>query len=187
MSQHAQQALNDVLSGDRCLRLLAEFRKSIENGPPVAVLKRFDKVRIGDAADSLSSKALHKLIKRGRHITDRSSPSELHEFRLRIKRTCYSLECFADFYPSHLNKPLKALKRLQNVLGNYQDSLTASERLHSYYETLPLTLDRRRELIAIGGLLQFEADRRHNTLEKLPKAWKHFERVAKTAIQRLRR
>jgi len=61
----------------------------------------------------------------GRKVAKKSSDVErLHDFRLSVKRFRYTLEMFQPLYGAALKERLKALHRLQQLLGAMNDCVT---------------------------------------------------------------
>ncbi len=66
--------------------------------------------------------ALGSVLRRGRAISDLSEPLELHELRKRCKRLRYLLEMHdPGDDESEIRAAIRRLRKLQNVLGDYQD------------------------------------------------------------------
>ena len=63
-----------------------------------------------------------RVIREGQAITDQSPPEDLHELRKSCKKLRYLMEFFSSLYPQDsLSVSIKALKQLQNNLGDYND------------------------------------------------------------------
>ncbi len=98
----------------------------------------------GDAgiAVSLASAAMirdrhDKVLKRGARIDAGSPDADFHELRKDCKKLRYTMEFFAGQFPAEALRPLvKALKRLQDNLGEYQDLCVHRESLRAYAERL---------------------------------------------------
>ena len=66
----------------------------------------------------------------GRKATDgKRSPKALHRFRVATKRFRYAMELFQPLYGSSLNRRLKAVHELQDVLGKISDHQTILDLL----------------------------------------------------------
>jgi CHAD domain-containing protein len=77
---------------------------------------------IRETADTHIWQAYSKLIKRGSAITDSCPDEKLHKLRIVAKKLRYLLEFFQNLYPKSRIKPLiSTLKKLQDVLGDFQD------------------------------------------------------------------
>jgi len=82
-------------------------------------------------------RAYRKVRKQGAAITDASAAAELHELRKSAKQLRYLLEAFNSLYPPQVMEPAIAnLKKLQNVLGTFQDLTVHGAALHSFASSL---------------------------------------------------
>ena len=71
----------------------------------------------------------------GRRIDDGSPPEDLHELRKRCKRLRYQLEMYAGAFDGpELPDTVRRLRKLQNVLGDYQDFHTHAAMLCALQE-----------------------------------------------------
>jgi CHAD domain-containing protein len=90
----------------------------------------------GPRADVLSAdrirRAHGRVIKLGASITGASPPEHLHTLRKRGKELRYVLEFFGSLYDPELHRAVIAdLKRLQDCLGEFQDSQVEREEIQS--------------------------------------------------------
>ena len=68
------------------------------------------------------ARAHRRVLKHGAAITPDSPPTALHDLRKDAKRLRYALEVFASVFPDEQIRPLvRELKKVQDVLGDYQD------------------------------------------------------------------
>jgi len=75
-----------------------------------------------DLASERSRKLYRRVRADGIAITDASPPEALHELRKDAKKLRYMIEFFQSLYdPADIARLIKELKRLQDVLGRYQD------------------------------------------------------------------
>ena len=107
---------------------------------------------------------------------DRNSPdAALHDARIHVKRSRYAAELAAH----ELGKPgrrfVDAAKRLQDVLGEHQDSTVAKNRILVWAEQHPGAE------AAADDLLERELRRRRKTRRDWPDAWDAFRRRARAA------
>jgi triphosphatase len=70
-----------------------------------------------------------KLKKAVRKIDSRSTMEDVHTVRRRAKQLRYAIECGADMFGKPAEEALKALRRLQDRLGEQQDAYMAKNRL----------------------------------------------------------
>ena len=68
-----------------------------------------------------------------------------------------------------------AAKKVQDILGDHQDSVVAEERIRHWLETTPGSA------FAAGRLVQLERDRRVAARAAWPKAWQRLDRAARRA------
>lgn len=173
----ARARLIKVFRSRRYNELISTFQRLVEAGPSPATLRRAGDLRIGVGADGVLLRAAHKLLRSGRHIEQSSSPEKLHALRIRAKRVRYLLEYFDDFHQDRSKDPLRSLRRLQKVLGDYQDAFIACGRLQAYAASRPVEKVSRQELLALGCLLHVERERAVKARGRFPKVWRHFERT----------
>ncbi len=70
-------------------------------------------------------KLAEKYFEAGRKTADgKRSPKALHRFRIATKRFRYALELFRPIYGPNLDRRLKSLRALQDVLGKVSDYQT---------------------------------------------------------------
>jgi CHAD domain-containing protein len=74
---------------------------------------------------------------------------QMHEFRLRTKRFRYTLELFRPAYGPGLERKLKALKKLQDYLGDINDAIITENLISS----LPESNEAQEELRAAAAKL----------------------------------
>lgn len=110
---------------------------------------------------------------------DRKSPdAELHEARIRVKRARYA----AELAGHELGKPgdrfVSAAKKLQDVLGEHQDSTVASEWVLAWSKQGATSDD------IVGALLERERKCRITARREWPEAWARLARRARDARPR---
>lgn len=181
VKQKARSRLLEVLSGDRYERLVADLERFIAAGPSMGQQRRFGELTIGFSTDAFIQKAVANMVKNGRRIDDTSPDKRLHKLRIKGKRVRYLMEFFSDFYDDGLKKPLKASKRLQDVLGEHQDAVVACSRVRAYADGVSLKTDVRHELLALGRLVQSQAQHADKARARFANAWRRFE----TAVESL--
>jgi 2-keto-4-pentenoate hydratase/2-oxohepta-3-ene-1,7-dioic acid hydratase in catechol pathway len=137
-------------------------------------------------ADAALWRAYRRVIRPGRRIGPDDPAERLHELRKRCKKLRYLLEVFAGLYPADLvDEASRRLRRLQNVLGDYQDYATHIALLEDFRpgatDTVPASV-RRRELVTelLTGLQQ----RMRRTRQAFQR---RFERFADAEQHRRRR
>ncbi len=87
-------------------------------------------------------------------ITDHSPDEQVHEIRLDCKKLRYLLEFFTDLFPKKQIRPLlKALKKLQDNLGEFNDLSVQRERLEDYLKRHKVSPDTEAAVNALNGVL----------------------------------
>jgi CHAD domain-containing protein len=95
------------------------------------------------------------MVKMGRAIDDDSPAEALHELRKKGKELRYLLEFFASLYPAAVVKPMVAtLKRLQDVLGRFQDREVQANLLRALGDEVAVQVGGAAALMAMGVLVQ---------------------------------
>ncbi|HEX6520211.1 MAG TPA: CHAD domain-containing protein [Streptosporangiaceae bacterium] len=88
------------------------------------------------AADR-TGRAYRRIIRQGAVITAQSPPESLHDLRKRGKELRYLLEFFASLYPpAEYRRVVGDLKKLQDCLGEFQDSQIQREEIAVLGEAL---------------------------------------------------
>lgn len=88
-------------------------------------------------AANLIAKCYKRLLKEGGGLTEASPDAEYHELRLTFKRFRYILEFFNDLFAGKQYKTLyKQAKRLQTLLGDFQDITVQKSAVHDFAEEL---------------------------------------------------
>jgi len=120
--QREHSALVKVLRSHRYRTLKAAWRTFLQLPVSQRTRLRNASVPVKQTADSHIWKAYRKVIKQGRALGRRCPDKQLHQLRIACKKLRYLLEYFEPLYPAKkLNPLISSLKRLQNVLGDFQD------------------------------------------------------------------
>ncbi|MGH3089539.1 MAG: CHAD domain-containing protein [Rubrobacteraceae bacterium] len=184
--EKARKAMLRALDSRRYARFVESYSAFLRRGPSrrSANARR----RVLEAAPEIIARRYQKFRKVGDVIEDDSPAEEYHELRKRGKRLRYTLEFFSKVYGKSVTERIKALKSLQDVLGDHQDAVVATAQLRE----LALPAKRRRggsvspqAVFVMGGI-----SRRYQTLaaelrKEFPdayakvkgKRWKKFEKV----------
>jgi len=108
-------------------------------------------------------------------LRPKSPDNKLHAARIRAKRARYA----AELASHELGKPggrfVDAAKKLQDILGDHQDSVVAEEWISNWGEGNPSAA------AAVGLLVAGERKRRKKARRDWPDAWERLERRARRA------
>lgn len=105
-------------------------------------------------------KVYHRILRQGREIGKTTPAEALHRLRLECKKLRYLISFFQSLYPAgEVRAFIKALKSLQDNLGDFNDLQVQSQALHSFAEEMMETgVGPPATLMAMGQLMgQLEA------------------------------
>ena len=117
----AWDRLHVVLDGARYARLLRRLKTLLGRDP-----RRAAKVSLADAAGA-EWKKLRRAVK---HLPGHPSAAELHEIRIRLKRSRYAAELARVAGGRRAEKFIEQAKAIQDILGEHQDAVVIEEYLH---------------------------------------------------------
>src|ERR671917_52682 len=123
----ARRSMLRRLNSRRYARLVESFGAFLERGPSRRA--HASRQPILASAPDLVRKPYRKVRKLGDPLGEASSAEEYHELRKKGKRLRYALEFLSDIYGDPTKDLIKALKELQDVLGDHQDAEVAVAHL----------------------------------------------------------
>jgi CHAD domain-containing protein len=131
----AHRAVVRALRSSRFERLTTEWRELLEidsvsdEGPAQRPVVELARERIG--------KAFRRILKKGAKL-DADPPAEaLHRLRIDAKKLRYLLEFFKNLSAGgEIDARIKELKRLQDILGGFNDMEVQRDRLHEFAAAL---------------------------------------------------
>jgi CHAD domain-containing protein len=172
----ARKQLIECLTDRRYAQLKDSFLRLLRNGACQSACKSEPPQSIRRAAKRSIGKQYKKLLRDGRAIHDQSPDGELHALRIDCKRMRYLLEFFQPTYGKALSPCIQQFTRLQDLLGEFQDSCVASTRLREYAGEVSMPSQHRGELIALGQLIGIQEFRRRDRRTAFHNVWKQFDR-----------
>ena len=136
-----QQRLVQGLDSQRYARLLESWQRFLDDADtwesPDEASSPAANVPIEQTASTRIWKAYRKVLKRGRAIGDDSPGASLHQLRIDCKKLRYLLEFFRSLYDeSGIGTLVKALKRLQDNLGDFNDLQIQQARLRRFADDM---------------------------------------------------
>ena len=172
----AYAALRRAMDSQRYRRLMADWRTFLDQ--PVAERTRLEVARtpVGEYANTAIWKAHRRVLKDGRAIHDATPDQAVHDLRLRCKKLRYLLEFFRSLYPNTVVRAqIKALKRLQEVLGEFNDLSVQQESLmetaSGMNEQGVATLE---TVVAMGRLVETLGSRQHDARRRFGARFEAF-------------
>jgi CHAD domain-containing protein len=125
--------------------------------------------------DQLAGRELRRLVARVRKLGKRPGDAALHDLRIHVKRVRYAAELGGAPSDKRNRRVIKAATRLQDILGEHQDSAVGEERLRD----LAYKVDRSGIAFVAGRLAEQERTRRNEIDAQLPPAWKELRKLAR--------
>ena len=108
-------------------------------------------VSLRKLADQRLHKTLQRVLDRGRAITPETPDDDVHELRLDCKKLRYTLELFKELYPpDEVRAIVRRLKKLQDVLGDFNDCSVQKDALLTWVDEHPAVPPR--TALALGSL-----------------------------------
>ncbi|WP_181023786.1 CHAD domain-containing protein [Nitrosomonas ureae] len=107
-------------------------------------------------------KRYHKMLAMSAAIDSQSADEKIHELRIEFKKLRYLIEFFADLLPKRrTGKIAGKIKKIQTILGNYNDYCIQIEFLSSYVDDTRIEMSK-----ALSGLVAILHQKK---LEERPK------------------
>ncbi len=128
-----QRAMVQEINSPRFRTFCKEWRAFLETPPPKVPLTPNAIRPIREIANKRIDKVFRQVLKDGMAITANSPAEELHELRKSCKKLRYLMEFFQSLYPQKkLLSPIKALKKLLNNLGDFQDLEVQANKMKGF-------------------------------------------------------
>ncbi len=118
----AQADLVAALDSRRFKDLMADWGEFLDRPVPVRSTLPTARTPVVEVASERIWKRFRRIVKEGRRIHGGTPAQALHDVRLDCKKLRYLLEMFRPLYPARdMTLLIKALKRLQDNLGDFND------------------------------------------------------------------
>jgi triphosphatase len=175
--QRTQVAFAQAFESERFMTLTEHLRQvdaltvdSPDDGP------------LKDQAPRRLRRPFRQLRKRADGLRPSSPLTDFHQARIRAKRLRYAVEFFETVYGKPARRLIKDATDLQDLLGEHQDGVVSTQRIHEAIQTIAATWPAETSL-ALGQVVQSEAQRG----ESLRRQFKPAYRDLRVAWRRLRR
>lgn len=175
--QQARQQLAHDLDSQPYRQLQQQWQAFLEQPPASAWGPRAGEPA-GDVARDSIWRAYKKVRKQGRKLHANSEPEAFHELRKSCKKLRYLLEFFQPLLPpKKAAKSIKALKKLQDQLGLYQDLTVQQQKLRDMAHQLAAEQQGAPDtLLAMGMLLAAKAHRQQQVQAGFAAQFAAFDR-----------
>jgi CHAD domain-containing protein len=135
---------------------------------------------VEDFAARRLRQAAKKVRNRAKGLDRGSSNADFHQVRIAAKRLRYTCEFFEPLYAKRARKVIAACTELQDLLGDQQDGIVATRRIHEAIQTTAANWPAGTAL-ALGQVVQWEADHRRairrrfkGTYREVTRAWRRL-------------
>jgi len=171
-----QRALVKQIGTARYRKLVKDWRGFLESPLPQRSSLPNAARPILDVANERTWRMYRRALKEGRAIGTDSPAEALHELRKTCKKLRYLMEFFQSLYPPKRIKALiKALKVLQDNLGDFQDLEVQGTNLRHFSEQMVAEGNvPAPTLMAMGILVDGLARRQHAAREEFAARFAHF-------------
>jgi CHAD domain-containing protein len=177
--RRARAAMLRSLGARRYSRFVESFRLFLEAGPAQPPSVRSAGRPVEEAAQRIIMRRRQKALGTGRAIGCQSTDAQLHKLRIRCKRLRYACEFFEDVLGPPATEFIARVKRLQDALGENQDSVVARERLTEFAGSVPAHRDPGGSLrAAVGCLLAAHEERSRRARASFFQQWQEFDSPA---------
>jgi CHAD domain-containing protein len=165
-----------ALSSARFARLIDTWDRLVSTAPEPGPERPNATRPIVDVAGERILKAYRRMVNRGTCVSDDAPPEMLHRLRIDGKKLRYLLEFFASLYePGTVNRLVKQLKQLQDILGGFNDMTVQQARLVEFARELAGSGEAGPEtLVAMGRLGAAMARRQDELYQRFAGAFASF-------------
>jgi CHAD domain-containing protein len=179
LHRHRTQEQATLVKGLRSMRyqrFVEAWRRFLTSpGPQHSPLRNATRA-IDNVAGHRIWRMYKRVVREGEEITTSSPDEALHELRKSCKKLRYLMEFFQSLYPvDQIKRSIKALKILQDNLGEFQDLSVQIQTLRRFAEQMVREGEVPSEtLIAMGILVEQLAERQHCAREQFANRFEQF-------------
>jgi CHAD domain-containing protein len=165
---HAQHKIVAALDGERYTKLLARLERAVQR-PKV--------VSTDLSLPAVAASQFKKLRKAVKALPKKPNDDDLHAVRIRVKRARYAAELAQPIVGEPAERFVARTKKLQDILGEYQDAVVAEKRLRT------LVAEDRRSPVALlaNELVKRQRVRRQAAQLDFFEQWPKLERRGRKA------
>ena len=167
LSQVQQQELErliDLFDGDRYKTLLAEWKTCLQRDISAEREGGGAAETLADAVSLRAWRLSRRIAASGKTLDEQTPAERLHEIRIDAKKLRYLIDVTSTLYAAgDLKRILRALKKLQRVLGDFNDAHIQEKRLIEFGHALRAAGGSAGALLALGRLAE-QSRQRHERL-----------------------
>jgi CHAD domain-containing protein len=155
------QRLVEALDSDRYRRLLPEWQAFLEQPSRSDPTAGNANVLLKDVVSKRAWRLTRRIVDSAETLDDHAPPERLHEVRIVAKKLRYLIDVTPSFHDAaDLECVLRALKKLQRVLGDFNDAHVQGERLLECGRAMGAAGAPAGALLALGRLSEQSRQRR---------------------------
>jgi CHAD domain-containing protein len=175
VQQEEHEALVAALDCDRYRQLLSTWAAFLDR-PTLSEREPRNAARpLTDVVSERAWRLCRRIARGGETIDEHTTAARLHEMRIYAKKLRYLIDVTPAFYAADdLECILGALRNLQRVLGDFNDSHVQEQRLLEYGRAFGAGSGCEGALLAIGRLVEQSCQRRERLRRKVVKALARF-------------
>ncbi len=160
--------LSTFFKSERYVYTILKYKSAFKSNS----ILRSAKTNAQETAKENLIKIHNKIVTNGLKLDINSSNSEFHRLRIEFKKLRYLIELFESFYSQFQYQSIvDKLKKIQDILGSFNDYDIQKKKLKSFIETLHLNKDQRDTL---GLLIEHFEDEQEKLKRKFHKKFKNF-------------
>lgn len=138
--QREHRKVIEAIDSDRYRKLIVEWLAFLDKSAPPHPNAPNAKRQLADVVAPRAWRLSQRIVNRIESIDDQTPAEHLHEVRLAAKKLRYLIDVTPNFYdPGDLERILSALKRMQRVLGDFNDAQVQEQRLMDCVRVLAST------------------------------------------------
>lgn len=180
---HAHQSMVKQLQSNKYISGLTEWQDFLAAGVSADSSASAAALTVKQLADQRIWKTYRQAVKQGEAIDADSPPEALHRLRKTCKKLRYLIEFFQRLYPERpIQKIIQALKRLQDVLGQYQDLSVQQTHLMAFSEEMRTVNTPGKTFVAIGVLIQDMEQRKLKVRDHFGARFQAFSKKSNRAV-----
>ncbi len=175
--QKAHRSLVRKLRSKKYLNGLAQWEEFLAAAPPNKPTELDSDLPIKQLADVRIRKTYKQILKQGKAIGQDSPSEALHELRKNCKKLRYLLEFFQSLYSGkQIDKLIKNLKKLQAVLGDYQDYAVQQKHLQAFSEEMQAPTTPSKTFLAMDTLIQYFDNQKQKARNRFAAQFEAFKK-----------
>ena len=180
--QIEQKKLVRVLRGKKSKTILEAWHRALHSSDRQPA--PWAGMPVGALAGRIIVKRYKRVLRDGQSLNAATPDPEVHRLRIQCKKLRYAIEFFSGLYPKdEIQKVVRQLKKLQDILGTFNDLSVQQEMLRLTLEELRAGSRRNVELAAaLGGLLHSLFEEQRELRGHFAEAFDQFSEPATTAL-----